>query len=350
MDQLLDDLNRKGIDPAFSKLVKSLELDAIGGVTNTRVQSVIEEQHNKPIKQLLEGFAASFQNVHELLLNDSWFKDNFKTLVEGNVKQTEELSLIAELEAFGHLAQQWPDTVQIDEKGGRQGKTPDFKINDDLYVEVYCPDKSQPEKKRVEKEMEEQAGFVKSVLSRPIVGSNPLAIQFSTNKVIDKLLNAKRKNDQTVENKKNILWIDVKQKLKLSVVQTLPMQSVNYGGQTFIGSFGLWHAFYGSKEESLFPRERYNLKFSRSRPNDIYTQKVEGLFRERRYLSAAIISCLDGLVLFENPWSQTPLSDDDIKKISKLYQFRPEFSFIQGENLEACINHHLKSIELLLKD
>lgn len=128
------------------------------------------------------------------------------------------------------------------------------------------------------------------------------------------------------------------------------MKSVNYAGQTFIGSFGLWHAFYGAKEASLFPCERYNLKFSRSRPNDIYTQQVEGLFRERRYLSAAIISCLDGLVLFENPWSQTPLSGDDIKKISKLYQFRPEFSFIQSEHLEACIDHHLKSIELLLKD
>jgi len=350
MDQLLDELSLKGIDPAFSKLVKSFELDSIGGITNTRIQSVIEEQHNKPIKQLLEGFAISFQNIHELLLNNSWFKENFKTLVEGSVIKTEELSLIAELEAFGHLAQQWPDIAQIDENGGKQGKTPDFKVSVDLYVEVYCPDVSQPERKRVDEEMEKQTGFVRSVLSRPVTGSNPKAMQFSTNKVIDKLLNAKRNNDQTVENKKNILWLDVKQKLKLSVEQTLPMKSINYGGQTFIGSFGLWHAFYGAENESVFPCDRYSLKFTGSLSDNTYSQKVEGVFRIRPYLSAAIVSCLDGLVLFENPWSKTPLSVDDIKKIAKLYQFRPEFSFIQSENLEACINHHLKSIELLLKD
>jgi hypothetical protein len=114
--------------------------------------------------------------------------------------------------------------TQVPERGGRGGKTPDFKIGNDIYVEVYCPDESNPERERVAHKLANNGENIRLAISRPVTGSAPKAVQFSTNQTIARVVGAKRKNDQTVSDCKNILWLDVKHKLQLMACNTAPIQ------------------------------------------------------------------------------------------------------------------------------
>lgn len=259
-----------------------------------------------------------------------------------------------ELEAYGELKSVFYDqeVTQIDEQGGKNGTTPDFKVGDDLYVEVYCPDESHDERVRIQEELSKQTGIVRIVLSRPVTGSKPLAVKYATNQTIARLLGSKRAKDQTQAGAKNVLWVDVKHKLKLSVKKTLPIESlnhINHINQTYIGSFGIWHSFYGEVGKSVFPTERYDLKFDGDLNSHSYKQHQHtGLFRDRSTLSAAVVSCLDGNVLFLNPWCFKPLSDDDINRFIKLSQFRPEYSFFVKKTLKEDIASKEMMISTLL--
>jgi len=270
---------------------------------------------------------------------------------ERSKRLASQASKIVEVEAFGHLANAFHgcSVIHIRERGGRGGKTPDFKIGNDIYIEVYCPDEHNPERDRVENELDAQHGCVKMVISRPVTGSASLAKKYATNQTIARVVGAKRDNDQTVLGCKNILWLDVKHKLQLMTCDTAPIQSVTHGENAYIGCFGLWHAFYGKIGESIFPKERYSLKYDGCLDQDTYLQKdKDGLFRERPYMSAAVISCVDGNVMFLNPWCETPLSRNDILALLRLYHFRPEYSFICPETLSQEISAQEEKIKLLL--
>lgn len=269
---------------------------------------------------------------------------------ERSKKMASQASKIVEIESYGHLKSAFHgrSVTQVPERGGRGGKTPDFKVGDDIYVEVYCPDESNPERERVVNELANQRGNIRLAISRPVTGSASKAVQFATNQTIARVVGAKRENDQTVPDCKNILWLDVKYKLQLMACSTAPIQSVTHGENAYIGCFGLWHAFYGKAEESIFPKERYCLKYDGCR-DDTYQQKdKEGLFRERPHMSAAVISCLDGNVLFLNPWCQSPLDQSDILALLRMYHFRPEFSFFCKGTLSQEILAQEERIRLLL--
>lgn len=269
---------------------------------------------------------------------------------ERSNKLASQASKIVEIESYGHLKSAFhgKSVTQVPERGGRGGKTSDFKINDDIYVEVYCPDESNPERERVAHELANQRGNIRLAISRPVTGSASKAVQFATNQTIARVVGAKRKNDQTVPDCKNILWLDVKHKLQLMVCDTVPIQSVTHGESAYIGCFGLWHAFYGKVGESIFPKERYCLKYD-GLLDDTYQQKdKDGLFRERPHMSAAVISCIDGNVLFLNPWCQNPLDQSEILALLRIYHFRPEFSFFCKETLLHEIPAQEERIRLLL--
>ena len=65
-------------------------------------------------------------------------------------------------------------------------------------------------------------------------------------------------------------------------------------------------------------------------------------------MSAAVISCLDGNVLFLNPWCQSPLDQSDILALLRMYHFRPEFSFFCKGTLSQEILAQEERIRLLL--
>lgn len=269
---------------------------------------------------------------------------------EQSKKWASQASNIVEIESYGHLKSAFHGraVTQVPERGGRGGKTPDFKIGNDIYVEVYCPDESNPERERVAHKLANNGENIRLAISRPVTGSAPKAVQFSTNQTIARVVGAKRKNDQTVSDCKNILWLDVKHKLQLMACNTAPIQSVNHGENTYIGCFGLWHAFYGKVGDSIFPKERYCIKYHDCRDETYQQKDKEGLFRERPHMSAAVISCLDGNVLFLNPWCQSSLDQSDILALIRMYHFRPEFSFFCKGTLSQEILAQEERIRLLL--
>jgi len=258
---------------------------------------------------------------------------------------------LAEIEAYGQLVQCFNNMTveQIPELGGKGGLTSDFKIGDDLFVEVYCPDKAKSHKEAISKLGQQGTAGVSTVISHPVTGNEKLAVSYPTNQTIARAVSGKREKDQTRHNKKNILWVNLANKLGLKVKDCLAISSVNHSDQTYIGCFGIWHSFYGQKGQSTFPKERFNIRFD-GLDSDWYKQRDhDGLFRERKALSAAIISCADGIVLFQNPFSEVALEKDDLTSLFKLYQFRPEYSWfdLSADDLKKRVDMCGKNIELL---
>lgn len=332
---LLSAFEQLGVKQVYGYLANVLE--------GSRVEPCINSTPARIIRSLNEALSSLTQE-HGL---DAWSDSELRAVCEdhpgrilGHPAQSKRLasqaSQIVEIEAYGHLTNTFHgcSVIQIPERGGRGGKTPDFKVGEDIFVEVYCPDEHNPERDRVENELDAQHGCVRIEISRPVTGSASLTKKYATNQTIARIVGAKRDNDQTVSGCKNILWLDVKHKLQLMAGDTAPIQPVTHGENAYIGCFGLWHAFYGKVGESIFPKERYSLKYDGCLAQDTYQQKdKEGLFRERLHMSAVVISCVDGNVLFLNPWCETPLDRSDILALLRLYHFRPEYSFICPETL-----------------
>lgn len=341
-----------GLEPKFFKLIEATGLQNIQGYIGHLIQDSAKDRGVYEAK-FSAGLLRSVCNAFQYFQEDSLSDWGVKLLARLCSERYEgEQSDFAEIEAFGHLTAAFYDSSvrQIEERGGKNGKTPDFKVGNDLFVEVYCPDESHKERERVKDELDKQNGMVRSVLSRPVTGSEPLAVKYATNQTIARILNDKRGKDQFQLDSKNILWIDIKHKLKLSVRKTLPLESIHHANQTVVGSFGIWHSFYGKVDTSVFPTERYSLKFSGGIESDSYVQhRYTGLFRERPNLSGAVVSCLDGNVIFLNPWCNKPLSDNQVHRLTHISQFRPEYSFFLKHTLESDIASKEASIAFLLE-
>lgn len=305
------------------------------------------------------SFGNSSQNFNKLLALDisldrllnsehfDWAKSKFIRLTQNIKSSNENLEVnslfAAEIIAAGLLLAVFPETKPFYEfKCGN--KSPDFILGRNTYTEVYCPQKSKSELIKVENKLVEQNGFVKAVISYPLIGSDGQAKVYQTNKFIDKILNKKRTIDQSIIGAENILWIDLLNGFELSMKDTVPYTSINFAEHTFVGSLGVWHSFYGQKDVSLFAHERTDLKFSDS--FCFYKQKRNGLFRERPALSAAILFAVDGIAIFENPWATVHLSMQNKISIKKIFRFRPEYSYIEFSNQKLLIS---QVEEILLK-
>jgi len=272
-------------------------------------------------------------------LNNTWLVNILNSLCTTIENIADEIEInskfAAELIAGGILKSEFDCLEPLPE--AKKHKRPDFKLSDNCYVEVYCPQESQTERDRVNDafeqhnvsvndDLKQEKVSVKIVRSRPLTGSNKNAVKHTTNKTIARVLNGKRKKDQTQKNKENILWLDLCHGFDCTTLETRPFSTLNHGEQTYISSFGLWHAFYGEISVSNFTLDRTNLK-DIEYIRRFYKQDLQGLFHERDTLSAALINTKDGLVLYENPWTTTALSEDTKLRIKKLFRFRPEFSW-----------------------
>lgn len=270
---------------------------------------------NTWLVEMLNGLCTTIENnEHEIQINSKFAAE----LIAGGI-------LKSEFDCLEPL----PEAIKQ--------KRSDFKLSDNCYIEVYCPQESQTERDRVNDDLEQhkvsvnddleqKKVSVKIVRSRPLTGSNKNAVRYTTNKTIARVLNGKRNKDQTNKNSENILWLDLCHGFDCTTLETLPFRTLNHGEQTYIGSFGLWHAFYGERSVSNFASDRTNLKYV-EHTGSFYKQDLQGLFHERDTLSAALINTKDGLVLYENPWTITALSEDTKLRIKKLFRFRPEFSW-----------------------
>lgn len=356
-------IQQYNLEPNFFKLIEKAQVDSINGYIGNLIEDAskqcnVDKFNNSAL--LLRGICLAYESF-QLDRLCCWGQQTLTKLCSGSDDSDKNRSDFAEFEAFGYLSAAFHDkkVEHIDEEQGKKGKTADFRIKDDLEIEVYCPDESHPERERVTDELEKQieqtrvhGGLqptVGAVVSRPVTGSKPNAIKYSTNQTIARVVGGKRDKDQFSTDKKNILWVDLKHKLALSVKKTQFLESINHQSQTSIGCFGIWHAFYGEVGKSIFPTERYQIKGYRGSEDIYYQHKYNGLFRERSHLSGAILSCLDGIVLFLNPWCDTPLTDEQIRCLTRMPQFCPEYSFFIKDTLKMEVTSKEAVISFLLE-
>jgi hypothetical protein len=176
-------------------------------------------------------------------------------------------ALAAEIEAALRLS--WIHPVARIEEGKRP--TCDFRLGA-LNVEVYCPQQHVEERRVVEAGLAEQLKKATGPVKVAIMTSNPTAgsgrrvddnghvvrdegsqaAAFPTNKLMDRILSAKRAGTQFPAGETNILWLDLKQGLGLSAMDCVPLRSIISKGTCFVGMLGVWHAFYGQKGDPLF--------------------------------------------------------------------------------------------------
>jgi hypothetical protein len=142
------------------------------------------------------------------------------------------------------------------------------------------------------------------------------------------------------------LWLDLKQGLGLSAANCMPLRSEVCKGTCFVGTLGVWHAFYGQKGDPLFA-ERTVLEYP-LRPGT-YQQQRDGWFRNVRHVSCALVSVLDGLVRLDNPWAAVRLDLAASALLMTLSEIRPEFSWFDDEarTLEIRVEAERKRIDWL---
>jgi hypothetical protein len=353
IEQHFDAITKNGLNTNFFKILESTGVSKINGYLGALLENARLEFPDNDSVCYVRALTSAYrclqpaQIAPEVSAKMHAIASVANALTEDQLKST-----FAEIEVFGHLKSIFFDkhVKPINENYGRDGKTADYQVETDLFVEVYCPAISTLERTNVEKELKQQTDWLKTAISRPLTSSQPLAVQYSSNQIIAKVLNAKRENDQTVADAHNILWVDIKKKWQQAVRATLPLESVNIATHTTIGCFGIWHSFYGTKGATVFPADRFCLSFPDELPSAIYEQRdYDGLFRVRPTLSAAVISCVDGNVLFLNPWASCPLEEESILRLLRLDRFRPEYSFFMRSSLEQEVKAKEDMITFLLK-
>ena len=241
----------------------------------------------------------------------------------------------------------------------------DFRM-DDVNLEVYCPQKHTDERRVVEADLAEQLeranGPVRVAISinHPTTGSGRrvdsngriqrdptnVALKYPANKLMDRLLsNKKREGRQFPDSETNVLWLDLRHGLGMHAMDCVPFRSRVEKGTCFVGPPGVWHAFYGECGSPHF-RERTTLEWSI--PQDTYEQQRIGWFREMPKVSAAVLSVLDGILLFENPWADIPLDARTRGRFARLSEFRPELSWIgASDGLKSDVESALEKISWL---
>ena len=269
-------------------------------------------------------------------------------------------AVAAEVEAGLRLA--WIDAVVRPMPGKRP--TCDFRVGP-LIVEVYCPQQHVEERRVVQADLAAQAKAATTPISVAIAIGHPAtgsgrkvdgeglvvrdaasqAASFPANKLIDRLLSRKKREaTQFVVGEQNILWLDLKYGLEFLAIDCMPIRSCVSKGTCFVGTNGVWHAFYGRRGDPLFA-ERTVLEYPV--PRATYPQQREGWFREVPQASCAIVSVLDGVVRLDNPWASTPVAPAISEVLMGHSELRPEFSWFdeQTATLMSRVESERRRIE-----
>lgn len=319
--------------------------------------TLFSDPHSPVSKQLLQNIDNGLHWYNISLEADQWLKAALLECcgVGTKKKEAQLLSLLAEIDAYLQLSFCFGNeaVVQLSENDGKNGTTPDFCVDKDLYIEVYCPDEALNHKQTVSslsnRINSSSPVSVATAITRPVTGNIDKAKTFSTNKTIERIISAKRENDQTRAGKPNILWLNLTNKLNISIQATLPVCSVSKDHENTVGSFGVWHSFYGKRGSSLFAFEGHSLRFHDN--SGTYKQiDHNGLFRDRANLSAVLIQCRDGIVVYQNPWASIPLLKSQLTNLFKVNKFKPEYSWVtfsEPEKLKMRVEDQLDFVNKL---
>jgi len=345
MNEWLETLRSLGINRALFQLIKVHGITIEPGsflfpIVNTAAQNRIP---SAAYSKLLMLDAACAEWVNRDLPPNL----DLQMLCTPGVEPVKASSKLAEVIAGGLLGTVFPAMERIPEK--KKATTPDFRLGESIFAEVYCPQESTTETDKHSEWLRQSVGPIKLFVSYPITGSSPLKLQYSSNVTVNRAVNGKRNSKQFVAENENLLWLDLLNGFGISSQDTKPYTSVHKGENTYVGSFGIWHSLYG-QQGSSFVSERTDLRYFE--PLNVYKQQREGLFRERPEVSGALILVTDGILVFENPWASTPLSEPSRQRLKRLMRFKPDMSWLATpeHRLEDRVDGILAEMDWLYAD
>lgn len=348
-DHTLDQLAPLGLGDGVRFL---LDLAPSSGIPANHILADFLRPHDRPREELknFDRALAAAKNV--VGKHQGWFDDLLARIWTDDASTTQ--GALAELEAFGLLGAVFPAVEPT--PLARRSRTPDFRVPNSFNIEVYAPRESAPNREEVERILgqgpePDQPITVRVALSHPITGSNGDALMYPANKTIDRVLNAKRDGGQAVPGEVNILYLDLRREWGVRAFEASPSLTYEGQGMHYVGTFGVWHAFYGEAgRRTLLPdrASTYFLPFLES----AYAQQQQGFFRERTQWSAAVLAVTDGVVLFENPWADVPVSESLLRDLLRLDRCRIERSWFRGgapsDQLAQRVEYELNRMEWLM--
>lgn len=291
---------------------------------------------------MLDKALATVQDRH---VEHDWCREMVARSWGNDARQAR--SALSELEVFGTLLDVFPDCMPVPRD--RRKQTPDFRADDAVNIEVCCPRESDQNQGVVRQELASQDGPVRLAISHPITGSSPNATRYSANKVGDRLLNSKRESEQLAAGESNVLVLNVRHEWQLAAADLLPVRTKYAKGTLWVGTAGVWHAFFGGINRYTMLGDRVAVE--RLMLGEKYTQQVDGFFREKPRWSAVVLLVADGSVVFENPWAEHALTEGHLRSLLSMHRCRLDFSWHRAggtfEEFQSEVERELCRLEWL---
>lgn len=281
---------------------------------------------------------------------ENWFKQKWKEAEERKDNCGKAVGVLGEYRALYYLLSTRekiipiPDTKKI--QGKENNSSPDFKLkikNKNIYFEVFTPRIKETALKEINNFLnKERKSKNNKKITVSTIGYNPVydkccknedKYEYECSKVYTikrRILSNKAYAEQVCPNAVNILWIDlISPEWNYSKAATKPFIVINDKEETFIGTNGIWHAFYGDCETKIIKNET-SLKCSTK--HDFVNQSFKGYFCDNHKWSGVILAFTDGIVFFENPLAEYPISKDQFKYLSRMKGFDFSLSWINIYN------------------
>lgn len=306
-------------------------------------------------KIYIENFSKDIQFIRE---EKPWLSKLLKDLHTSEIKQPS--ANISELIAFG-LAHSSFKSEEIKRIKETKQKEPDFQISPKILLEVYSPSDAKNYTNSIKDSnnwvsSSHQGIEIKHQIGHPFLGINDHMRHFKTTRMSSRVVSGKRDKDQTKKNRKNILFIDLVEsnEWKYKCEDSAPISTKALHSSEFLTeSIGIWHAFYGEVGKTLFLPDRSSLTYGVSCRKLYQEIEYNGIFRDRKTLSAAIIRFSDGLVFLQNPWAnkQNILNTSEITKCLRLYGIKIQYCWFSFKNtsLKGKVRQQISDQNSLIK-
>lgn len=389
--QIVDQLNRSDADLFGSMIPRAVvEAALVRGEKHPVAKLILQPERlearatHQALRRIKAWLETADGNAHQ-----SWVHSKIHKLVGGD--EAEATSILAELRALGTLLstsgcpkdERAPLVAEPNSPTGK-GKSPDFRLTSlpPTYIEVCCARWNDGERARqqriddAEKAMLAEASEkaraaalaaptshvtarATSAWSAPDGSTerhelSVSAVALSPEQVITMSLTHRgvqpqgrpKKNEteshalaSRVSGKKppgqvpsgspGVLWMDFcDSEWALTVADTRPVE-LEWKQLPLATTRGVWHAFYGQRNKTpFFTRAAISLGLGEERAH-VFIQQFDARLRntEHRCWSAAVLRCIDGVVIFENPDPLVPLPFPVLRELVGLEGYSPEMSF-----------------------
>lgn len=306
-----------------------------------------------------------------LVLNNkdnNYFERMKKKIEKGNDFSNINADL-GEMRCYGSLLDVFTNNILIRPIKPQKHQTADFELvneknEEKVYIEVHAKQCNDIESKNfkksrddIQKKIKENQQNNKNIVKPKVdiyiskiapFGEGKSCIETNIN-VIQKMAQIKKGKNQIPKGEKGILWLDLQSEGIQGLLNLNQVQPVWYNKNYGMFSGLIWYALYGKKKLPIFSSTQINddnKVYGKS-----YKMEHDGLFLQRKEVSAAIISSDKYALYFENPFCKEKIPIWFLERILNIPRFYYEYSIIPfpAYNVKKEIKSRYKKIKKLSK-